>query len=175
MRSTNSMTSFQVLEKHPDWSKGNYKQTARLALDYSNPKEWNTERLITAGLSLHECFLNGKITAQSTLLSISVIDAASKDYSALAKNGITFQKPKGVMIGLDHTYRLPESATSASQEPDGDMIATTATDGHGHQDSQAAVHSDRSQEVRPILLSLHLVMFSPFFSSITCFEATVHV
>ena len=91
-----------VLENHPDWNKKNYKRSWRVALDYSNPAEWDESKLTTAGLDIYECFLEGRIKAQSELLSVSVVDVLSKDYATLASSncGITFQKPKGSMIGL---------------------------------------------------------------------------
>ena len=75
---------------HPEWSKKGRVQQ-RLCLDYSNPRDWNREKLICKDVNVKSVWLSGYNLAISELLLHLNIDL--EHVHKLANDGITLRRP----------------------------------------------------------------------------------
>ena len=84
-----------MMTKHPEWFKKNRSTMRRLCLDYSNPRDWDAEKLKLADVDIVSCFNVGRADAEGYLNLFKKYQGTVSDFSQIAAEGYTFKIPYG--------------------------------------------------------------------------------
>ena len=120
----------EIMDRHPDWVFKNRINMQRLSLDYSSPRDWNTEKLIIKDVDIPSVWKLGRAQAEAQLRSNSIKDF---DIHEMKNKDYTMLKPNGKRIGLseeqDLSQDLPEEELSdvCQQAEDGEEEESTST------------------------------------------------
>ena len=103
----------EIMDRHPDWVFKNRINMQRLSLDYSSPRDGNTEKLIIKDVDIPSVCKLGRAQAEAQLRSNSIKDF---DFHEMKNKDYTMLKPNRKSIRLseeqDLSQDLPEEELS---------------------------------------------------------------
>ena len=84
-----------MMFKHPEWFEKNRNVMQRISLDYSNPRDWDNEKLILQNVDIAGAFAVGRANAVTALNSYKRYEGDTSDFGSLDECGYTFLIPYG--------------------------------------------------------------------------------
>ena len=90
-----------MMIKHPDWFSKNRNVMQRLCLDYSNPRDWNRDKLVLREVDIVSAWNMARAMAEQVLNKFTRYQGDVSDFAQLALDGHTLLVPCGRKIGLN--------------------------------------------------------------------------
>ena len=91
-----------MMVKHPEWFHKNRNTMQRICLDYSNPRDWDHNKLVLENVDIVGAFNVGRAKAENELNVFQQYQGETCDFHQFAEDGYTFKIPYGHRkIGLN--------------------------------------------------------------------------
>ena len=145
-----------MMVKHPEWFQKNRNVMQRISLDYSNPREWDQEKLILQNVDIVGVFMVGRAKSVTVLNKFDKYSGEVSDFGSLAEDGYTFKMPYGTRkIGfnpeeIDLSMVEVEAETNVpAPEPEGEVDAAENEENDEIEDVPATSIIDMVQQDEP--------------------------
>ena len=108
-----------IFQRHPEWATKHYgakRLQTTTKSDYSNPKEWDADKLVLEDVDIVSCWIKGRHKAALLLLDSKQFTPEEIDFKAIENEGSSMLKPRKIRVGVKDDAEYDWSLGSINNE-----------------------------------------------------------